>query len=157
MTTSSDPHSDENATPDAGLRSAHPPERFVLVRRWVLDTGGELSGLRQELREEINTRDSARSDRLLDGVAHDLVLVASEIATNAIRHGRPPTIVELLQDDDRFLLTVADHDLGSEPRIVGDRPPGEGGFGLQIARRLSRDVGWYRTDTVKVIWAEIGG
>ena len=95
----------------------------------------ELRGFREGLREEINRRSQMRADQLLDGIASNLVLVASELATNAIRHGRPPTIVELLQDDTRFLLTVADHDLGSEPRIAGDRPPGDGGFGLQIARR----------------------
>ena len=98
-----------------------------------------------------------RFDALVSSpVSGDLVLVASELATNGIKHGRPPTIVELRQDGQDFLLTVADHDLGSEPRIAGERPPGEGGFGLQIARRLARDVGWYRTDTVKVIWAALG-
>ncbi len=142
---------------DGGLRSSLPGTEFVLVRQWVLDNTAELHGLRETLREEINARAQQRSDRLLDGVAQDLVLVASELATNGIRYGRPPTIVELLQHEDRFLLTVADHDLGSEPRIAGDRPPGEGGFGLQIARRLAVDVGWYRTDEVKVVWAEVGG
>lgn len=156
MSAASDSPANQQPGSDAGLRSALPPTRFVPVRRWVLDTVGELDGVRQELREEVNTRTGTATDRLLGRIAHDLVLVASELATNAILHGRPPTIVELLQDGADFLLTVADHDVSSEPRIVGDRPPGQGGFGLQIARRLARDVGWYRTHTVKVIWAEIG-
>ncbi|WP_211254596.1 recombinase family protein [Cellulomonas cellasea] len=154
--TPSTPDSSEDTGLDAGLRTSRPPSRFSPVRRWVLDSVTELHGLREGLRQEINTRARAREDRLLDGIAHSLVLVASELATNAIRHGRPPTIVELLQHDTLFLLTVADHDLSNQPRIAGDRPPGEGGFGLQIARRLSVDVGWYRTNTVKVVWAEIG-
>lgn len=156
MTTPEDPSSGERSSYDAGLRTARPPARYVTVRRWVLDTVSELAGFRQQLRDEINTRSGLPPGEALGTVAHDLVLVASELATNGIRHGRPPTIVELLQDAQEFLLTVADHDLGSEPRIAGDRPPGEGGFGLQIARRLARDVGWYRTDTVKVIWAALG-
>ena len=155
VTTESDSSAYENPGRDAGLRSSLPPPRFIPARQWVLDTALELDGLRRELRTEINTRAGERAGRRLDQIAHDLVLVASELATNAILHGRPPTIVELFQDDDDFLLTVADHDVTSEPHIAGYRPPGEGGFGLQIARRLSRDVGWYRTDTVKVIWAEI--
>ena len=154
MSTPFDPAA--GASTDSGLHTTRPPARFEPARRWVLDTVAELDGFRQELREEINNRAGERAGRVLGHVAHDLVLVASELATNAIRHGRPPTIVELLQDEDDFLLTVADHDLGSEPHIAGARAPGEGGFGLQIARRLSRAVGWYRTDTVKVIWAEIG-
>ncbi|GEK21379.1 ATP-binding protein [Cellulomonas xylanilytica] len=156
MISPSDPFAGEDRDRDGGLRSSHPPSRFVPVHRWVVDTVAQLHDLREGVRREINARAVQHPDRRLDRVAHDLVLVASELATNGIRHGRPPTIVELLQDGARFLLTVADHDLSSEPRIVGDRPPGQGGFGLQIARRLSRDVGWYRTDTVKVIWAEIG-
>lgn len=147
---------DDRASHDGGLRTSRPPASFVPVRRWVIDTVAELSALRHELQEEINTRDHAAADRDLSQVAQDLVLVASELATNAIKYGRPPTIVQLSQDGTRFLLTVADRDLSSEPRIAGERPPGEGGFGLQIARRVSRDVGWYRTDAVKVIWAEIG-
>ena len=156
MTTPPGPSSGEHSSFDAGLRTSRPPTRFVAVRRWVLDTVTELAGFRQQLREEINARSGLPAAQALGTVAHDLVLVASELATNGIRHGRPPTIVELRQDDQEFLLTVADHDLGSEPRIAGERPPGEGGFGLQIARRLARDVGWYRTDTVKVIWAILG-
>ncbi|WP_199737924.1 ATP-binding protein [Cellulomonas sp. PhB150] len=155
MITPPNASSDARSTLDGGLRASRPPANFVPARRWVVDSVSELAGLRHALRTEINTRAHASADRDLDRVAQDLVLVASELATNAIKHGRPPTIVQLFQDGTSFLLTVADHDLGSEPRIAGDRPPGEGGFGLQIARRLSRDVGWYRTDTVKVIWAEI--
>lgn len=152
-----DPDSTANAKPgtDEGLRSALPPDRFVPVRRWVLDDAPRLGGLRRDLREELNSLAGVDADRILGGIAHDLVLVASELATNAIQHGRPPTLVELFRDGADFLLTVSDHDVSSEPRVAGDRAPGLGGFGLQIARRLSRDVGWYRTDTIKVIWAEI--
>lgn len=146
---------DASTSLDGGLRASRPPANYVPARRWVVDSVSELAGLRHALRDELNTRAHAAADRDLDQVAQDLVLVASELATNAIRHGRPPTIVQLFQDGASFLLTVADHDLGTEPRIAGDRPPGEGGFGLQIARRLSREVGWYRTEAVKVIWAEI--
>jgi serine/threonine-protein kinase RsbW len=156
VTVSPDSVENENPGRDSGLSSSPPPTRFTPVRRWVLDTVRQLKGLREELRQEINARSEELGDRRLGRIAHDLVLVASELATNGILHGRPPTIVELFQDGPDFLLTVADHDLSKTPHIAGVRPPGDGGFGLQIARRLSRDVGWYRTDTVKVIWAEIG-
>ena len=36
-------------------------------------------------------------------------------------------------------------DLGTEP--------GAGGVGLHLARQLSLDVGWYRTESVKTVWA----
>ncbi|MBB2925505.1 ATP-binding protein [Cellulomonas cellasea] len=143
----------DGADHDGGLRTSHPPQGFVPVRRWVLDSIAELHLLRAGLQREVDARLGGHVD--LGDVARDLVLVASELATNGMRHGRAPTIVELQQDETRFLLTVADHDLTSEPRVAGARPPGQGGFGLQIARRLSVDVGWYRTRTVKVVWAEI--
>ncbi|MBF0688180.1 MAG: ATP-binding protein [Cellulomonas sp.] len=156
MTRPSGPPADDSPDLDGGLRSSRPPARFTPVRTWVLDNVSDLHAFRQQLRTEINTRSDVPAEEVLGTVAHDLVLVASELATNGIRHGRPPTTVELLQDGPEFLLTVADHDLGSVPRVAGERPPGDGGFGLQIARRLAREVGWYRTDSVKVIWAELG-
>ncbi len=153
MTEPAHPDSTEG---DAGLLTSRPSTQFTAVREWVLDTITDLRGLRAEVQQEINVRAHARADRPLDEVASRLVLVASELATNAIRHGRPPTIVVLHEHDGRFLLTVADNDPSTEPRIAGDRPPGHGGFGLQIARRLAVTVGWYRTDEYKVVWAEIG-
>ena len=122
----------------------------------MLDSFAELHELRTELQDALTAQaDQVTAAQPLSTLAQHLVLVASELATNAIRHGRPPTIVELHQHEARFLLTVADHDLSSEPRLAGDRPPGQGGFGLQIARRLSADVAWYRTETTKVVWAEL--
>ena len=48
---------------------------------------------------------------------------------------------------------VADHDVSHEPVYAGRRIPGAGGVGLHMARQLSLDVGWYRTETVKTVWA----
>ena len=146
----------EDVDHDAGLRTSPPPSCFLPVRRWVLDTVAELQNLRAGLRDEIATLDRMRADALLADIADDLVLVATELASNAIRYGLPPAIVELLHHDARVLLTVADHDLSTEPRIDTRRPRGEGGFGLRITQRLSLDAAWYRTDLTKVVWAELG-
>ncbi|WP_202595190.1 ATP-binding protein [Cellulomonas carbonis] len=142
---------------DAGLPTARPPERYALVRRWVLDSSAELRDFRAGLRHEINERAREDAERPLMPVAERMVLVASELATNAIEHGRPPTTVELRQDGHDFLLAVTDNDTSTEPRVAGTRAPGAGGFGLQVARRLAVDVGWYRTAAEKVVWAEFGG
>lgn len=137
---------------DEGLRAATPPERFRPVREWVLlDTLG-LATVRRELLDEITSETAARQE-VLAGVPERMILVASELATNALTHGLPPTIVLLKSDGRDFLLDVADHDLTTEPRVAGERPAGAGGFGLQIARRLAQDVGWYATSTTKHVWA----
>ncbi|MEH0843351.1 ATP-binding protein [Micromonospora sp. CPCC 205711] len=82
-----------------------------------------------------------------------VLLVATELATNALKHGRPPTIVRLMSDDDRFVLDVADHDLSTIPELAHTRPLGAGGRGLQIAMAVSLDVGWYASECTKNIWA----
>ncbi|WP_230685295.1 ATP-binding protein [Cellulomonas sp. JZ18] len=129
---------------DGGLRTSRPPEGFEPVRTWTIDTTAELSRLRHEL--------SAATGGL-DPVGERMVLIASELATNALVHGIPPTEVTLLRRDDQLLLDVADHDVSSSPAIAGERPVGMGGFGLQIARRLSQDVGWYADEDTKHVWA----
>lgn len=141
------------------LRLATVPPLFAPVRRWVLHSPSELHAMRTELREEADTPSSANpSGPPPRGVTSDkAVLVASELAANALLHGSAPTVVELCEHEGRLLVTAADHDLTGEPRLDGYSTPGCGGFGLKIARRLSVDMGWHRNDEVKVVWAEIGG
>jgi serine/threonine-protein kinase RsbW len=89
----------------------------------------------------------------LDDIPERVVLVATELATNGIRHGRPPTVIRLLCTDDEFVLDVADDDLDNLPELVDARPADAGGRGLLIARSFSLDVGWYATGSTKHIWA----
>ncbi|MDR7320106.1 anti-sigma regulatory factor (Ser/Thr protein kinase) [Catenuloplanes niger] len=129
------------------MSTSLPPPDATEVRVWTLHTPEELRRLRAGLGEII-----AGGDELAD-VPERMVLVASELATNAIRHGQPPTEVRLLRTDDQFVLDVIDHDPASppEPTDVGDFA--SGGRGLHIAQRLSLDVGWYTTDMSKHVWA----
>ncbi|GAA0220931.1 ATP-binding protein [Cryptosporangium japonicum] len=76
----------------------------------------------------------------LEDVPEKMVLVASELATNAIKHGLPPSIVRLLHTGDSFVLDVADHDLSNPPEYAVGRAPGDGGLGLHLARELALDV-----------------
>ncbi|WP_216093376.1 ATP-binding protein [Cellulosimicrobium cellulans] len=149
--TSSEDVSIEVPASDAGLPFSRPPARFVLVREWSMDSLDQLSTLRSEL-AAILRRGDAAPDEGLGTTPEKIVLVASELATNALEHGRPPTIVRLLDDDGLWLLEVADHDRGTVPVYAGERIPGAGGLGLHLARTLSLDVGWYSTPTTKNIW-----
>ncbi|WP_298455812.1 ATP-binding protein [uncultured Cellulomonas sp.] len=142
---------DSPADTDEGLASSRPPANFAAVRTWALNTVQELAALRSALRRELAA--GADPEPELGTVADQMVLVASELATNALRHGIPPTIVQLSRNQETFLLDVADHDLRTAPRIAGTRAPGLGGFGLQIARRIALDVGWYTSRTTKHVWA----
>lgn len=139
-------------TDDAGLESARPPERFTPVRQWSLDSVTDLSRVRSELLREVTAAHAAPQLRL-GQVPENMVLVASELATNALQHGHPPTVLSLHSDNTDYLLDVCDANLDGTPVFAGERPSGAGGFGLVIARRLSQDVGWYTTETAKHVWA----
>ena len=134
------------------LRTSPPPPQAAELERWVLATAAELRELRASLRDAL-TRHGLVQGEDLDEVPHLVVLVATELATNALRHGRPPTIVTLRVTDDCFLLDVADHDLGTAPGLGDIHPLDSGGRGLMLAESVSLAVGWYATDGTKNIWA----
>ncbi|MFU8870878.1 ATP-binding protein [Micromonospora sp. SL4-19] len=134
------------------LRTSPPPPRAAELERWDLGNPAELRDLRASLREALARHGLAQGDEL-DEIPHLVVLVATELASNALRHGLPPTIVTLLAADDCLILEVADHDLGRVPELVDTRPLDAGGRGLLLAQSVSLAVGWYATGRTKNIWA----
>ncbi|GAA1641101.1 ATP-binding protein [Georgenia ruanii] len=132
--------------------STYPPEEFERLARWVLDGPKQLAGLRAGLTDRLRQAGAQYSGGLT-GVADQMVLVASELATNALVHGLPPTLVDLMATDEEFLLDVVDHAPDDAPELAEERPPGEGGLGLQIATRMAMDVGWFTEGAGKHVWA----
>lgn len=88
--------------------------------------------------------ETSRGTSLASGEVDDLIVAVSEVVTNAILHGRPPTTVRAWAGPNRIVVTI--HDLGAGPSdpFVGllptARADGEGGFGLWIAHQLCRRV-----------------
>ena len=134
------------------LPTSPPPPDAELLHTWILNTSAELRDLRAALRQAISAHASTAISPLAD-IPERMVLVATELGTNAIRHGRPPTEVRLLHTGDQFVLDVADHDLSTVPQLVDTRPINAGGRGLMLAQSLSLTVGWYATEHTKHIWA----
>lgn len=89
----------------------------------------------------------------LDEIAERVALVATELATNALQHGLPPTTVRLLRHDDRFVLDVADHAPAGVPDVADASLSDQRGRGLAIAESVSLQVGWYNTPGTKHVWA----
>ena len=147
---------DDALAPGTGrsLATGRPPERYLPVRRWVVEHAEDLRGLRGDLREQL-AASVTRSDHR-DEATDDVVLVTSEFATNALAHGRPPAHVQLLVDGGEVLVVVSDGDAAHAPFVAAGREPGAGGFGLQIAQRLSTGVGWWTDATGKHVWATFG-
>jgi serine/threonine-protein kinase RsbW len=88
----------------------------------------------------------------------DLVLVASELAGNAIRHtasGQGGTFaVGVAWGGEYVLVAVDDAGRAGEPRVVDD-PAGEGGRGLLVVRELSARMSVSETDAGRRVSAEI--
>ena len=92
--------------------------------------------------------------RVPDATVFDVQLVVSELATNAMRHGRPPIDVLVRRAAERVFVSV--HDSGAaSPRM---RHPGildNGGRGLLIVSSIAERWGTRQTDTGKSVWSMI--
>src|ERR1700754_595323 len=73
-------------------------------------------------------------------LVEDVVLVAYELVTNAVRHGGGRGELNLWRENNRFVCRVSDQGPGLADPEAGTKPPApnvSGGRGLWIARRLS--------------------
>lgn len=120
---------------------------------WTLDSYVALKGLRESL-HEVLLGEPVPADFELDGVPENMILVVTELATNALSHASPPTVVELRRAGLTFILDVTDHAPHIVPELRQSRVTDVGGRGLQLAQELALDLGWYVRDGVKHVWAE---
>jgi anti-sigma regulatory factor (Ser/Thr protein kinase) len=82
----------------------------------------------------------------------DVIVVLSELVTNAVVHTtRPPTLLAVARDG-HVRVEVHDED-GRGPEIA-EVAGSSGGFGLRLVAKLSDRWGWSPTSTGKVVWAE---
>jgi anti-sigma regulatory factor (Ser/Thr protein kinase) len=111
------------------VRVAHDPAHLRMSFRPEL---GELRTLRDLLRRW------ARHVGVDEARANDVVLVASEAASNAIEHARSPDApaftVSVQAGDDAVDVEVRDYGGWHEP------PPGHDGRGLKVMRALADDL-----------------
>jgi serine/threonine-protein kinase RsbW len=124
-----------------------------VVATWDVVDAEELAGARQELESTVRERVPALAlPEHAEPLSH-VILVASELVTNALRHTDGPARLDLLAPDGAIVVTVLDHRPDVPPVLSPDRDLGQGGFGLQLAVRLAEDVGWFRAEDGKQVWA----
>jgi anti-sigma regulatory factor (Ser/Thr protein kinase) len=104
----------------------------------------------------------------LDTLTEDAVVVASELATNAIRHGTPAAMgdgrgdpgsgrieLSLCLQASRLICVVTDQ-TGTPPALAAGGPDAESGHGLQIVGALAVAWGWTMLGTgEKAVWAAL--
>ncbi|GAA1536145.1 hypothetical protein GCM10009730_51680 [Streptomyces albidochromogenes] len=73
-------------------------------------------------------------------VTDTLVLVVSELVTNALRHGGGRYTLELSADEDAMRVAVSDLDPAHPREVTPDLNGGSGGFGWHMVRRLTDEV-----------------
>lgn len=87
--------------------------------------------------------------------ANDALLVVSELATNAVQHGRGDVVLRAVVDEDRAIqLSVTD---GSDrlPALQPVDPERIGGLGLRIVDQLASAWGVSPFPGGKTVWATI--
>ena len=89
-----------------------------------------------------------------DAVADDILLAASELAANAIRHGRPPAVLRLDYPAGRVRVTVSNHGGSPGPMVLDAATDADHGRGLAMVQELADEVGWGRDGDRLDVWAE---
>ncbi|MBB6421786.1 SpoIIE family protein phosphatase [Streptomyces sp. AK010] len=83
-----------------------------------------------------------------------VLLLVSELVTNAVRFAEGPVTVRLIRAGNGLLCEVGDSGNG-RPRLRRGDLLDNGGRGLSIVHRLTTRWGVRWTDTGKVVWAEV--
>lgn len=87
----------------------------------------------------------------------DMLLVVSELVTNAVVHGAEPIVVTMVRASERIRVEVTDGATESSPHSKL-RPPAdaENGRGLSVVTQLAVAWGWRASPgRGKTVWAEL--
>lgn len=90
---------------------------------------------------------------LLPGLIDEARLVASELATNAVRHARTPFVISMRRDDGQVTISVRDWSAALPVARLPEQLA-TGGHGLMLVSALS--VTWgitVKADGGKSVWA----
>ncbi|MFI5934242.1 ATP-binding protein [Actinoplanes sp. NPDC051494] len=134
------------------MGSVLPPPDIEELRVWELADASNLRIMRASLFEAVTGQVMA-AQFTLGGVADRMVLVATELATNALVTGVPPVTVRLCRCGPDFVLDVADRHHRAPPGFDDTGEPGSGRLWLRLAQRFSAEVGWYVRGSGRHVWA----
>ena len=91
-----------------------------------------------------------------DADREDLLLVVSELVTNAVLHGAEPIVVTVVRAPERVRVEVTDGASDASPHSNRVPPEAETGRGLSVVIRLAAAWGWRASPgRGKTVWAEL--
>jgi anti-sigma regulatory factor (Ser/Thr protein kinase) len=125
----------------------------AVVGWWHPATLAELTVSRRQLGAALH--DGARPAAAVEGAVQRLLLAFEELASNALRHGGPPTEVTVLRTGRSWLLEVSDAAVDTPPVPDAHRDPAHGGMGLSLVAVICSDHGWTVAGGRKVVWARV--
>ncbi|POX63053.1 phosphatase [Streptomyces sp. Ru62] len=145
----------------SALAPAHQRDDVTLLLARMLGyRKGDTATWRLPARDDAPARARAQVSVLLrqwrtkDDTRDNVVLLVSELVTNAVRFATGPVTVRLIRSGHGLLCEVGDTGSGS-PRLRRGGLLDDGGRGLHIAHKLTTRWGVRWTDTGKVVWARI--
>ncbi|MGW0947244.1 ATP-binding protein [Streptomyces sp. NPDC002623] len=130
------------------------------VRRLDFDGGGGVVPLARDFARQAlyawGWLPAAAADRR--AAAEDVLLVVSELVTNACLHAEGPDAMVIGCDNKVIRVEVSDRGTGQPAPRTPHRAGRPGGHGMFIVQRLCLDWGVVRTPGVagKTVWAELG-
>ncbi|MFG3250142.1 SpoIIE family protein phosphatase [Streptomyces sp. NPDC048187] len=132
----------------------------LLLARMIGYRKGDTATWRLPAREDAAARARALVSALLrqwhirDTTRDSVLLLVSELVTNAVRYAGGPITVRLIRSGPGLLCEVGDTGNG-RPRLGRNGLLDDGGRGLHVVHRLTTRWGVRWTETGKVVWAEV--
>ncbi|MFF5537249.1 SpoIIE family protein phosphatase [Streptomyces cinerochromogenes] len=132
----------------------------LLLARMIGYRKGDTATWRLPARDDAPARARAQVAALLrrwptrDDTRDNVLLLVSELVTNAVRFATGPVTVRLIRAGHGLLCEVGDTGNG-RPLLRRGGLLDDGGRGLHIVHRLTTRWGVRWTDTGKVVWAEV--
>ncbi|KIE26894.1 phosphatase [Streptomyces sp. MUSC 125] len=132
----------------------------LLLARMIGYRKGDTATWRLPARDDAPARARAQVSALLrqwhtkDDTRDNVLLLVSELVTNAVRFATGPITVRLIRAGHGLLCEVGDTSNG-RPRLSRDDFLDDGGRGLHVVHRLTTRWGVRWTDAGKVVWAEV--
>lgn len=95
----------------------------------------------------------AIDDEGFDGDADTVLLLVSEVVSNAVRHAGTPFELTVAVDESQVRVTVVDNDPSGRPEVQEQDPEATSGRGLYIVEQLASSWGAQSVEgNGKAVW-----